>query len=128
MKKKCANSGFFSDTKMNHGAVIAKKSSSPETRCSRFQIDPSRDSSVYSTSTAPGKTMPIKPLDNTASAMPAQQASTQFRCSFGCAPARCASSSPHSASVIMADNPMSNVFTCDIAAQKKLDASTTAAE
>src|SRR3569832_1885729 len=72
--------------------------------------------------------MPISPLDNTASAMPAQQASIQFLRSSGRASLRCASSNPHSDKVIIADRPISSVFTCDIAAQKKLDARTTAAE
>jgi hypothetical protein len=40
----------------------------------------SRAISVYSTSTPPGSTMPIRPFASTASAMPAQQASIQLRC------------------------------------------------
>src|SRR3569832_554112 len=39
MKKKCGNSGFFSDTNTSHGVVIAKKSSSPEPICSVFTCD-----------------------------------------------------------------------------------------
>src|SRR5215831_20215897 len=35
MKKKSKNSGLRSDTMTNHGAAIARKTSAPETRCSR---------------------------------------------------------------------------------------------
>ena len=46
MKKNRANSGLRSDTSTSQGAVIAKNSSRPATRCSRRQIAQSRASTV----------------------------------------------------------------------------------
>ena len=124
MKKKCGCSGFFSATSTNHGVATAKNSSKPLTRCRRDQIAQSRAASVYSTSTAPGSTRPIKPLDSTASAMPAQHTSIQLRRSLAAASSRWAISSAHKHTVIMPDKPMSSESIWPEATQNRLEPST----
>ncbi len=127
MKKKCGNSGFFSDTSINQGAVIEKKTSKPKPKCSLFQIAQSRENAVYSISTALGSTTPIKPLDITDNAIPAQHVSIQLRCSRAVASLRWLSNSAESATVIMPAKPMSSELKCPSAPHQKLDASTRAA-
>jgi hypothetical protein len=111
MKKKCGCSGFFRPTSTNQGVAIRKNSSRPLTRCRRVQIFQSRANSVYSTSTPPGSTRPIRPFASTDRAIPAQHTSIQLRCSDGVASSRWAMSRAHSDTVIIADRLMSTELT-----------------
>ena len=61
---------------------------------------------------APGSTMPMSPLDNTASASAAQAASIQLRCSRTVASARCAMSRLPMPTLIQKLSPVSSVSMC----------------
>src|SRR5258708_4698002 len=78
-KKMCRNSGWSLDTSTNHGAAIARYTTSPGNACRRRHGPKSRVSSEYNTSVAPGMAIASNPLVSVAAAAAAKAASIQLR-------------------------------------------------
>ncbi len=128
-KKKRANSAFSADTTTNHGTAITRKSASPRSHSMRFRMPRLRVRTITKNTAAPANTMPMSPLESTASAIDAHAASIQRRparrrpASASCSARR----SAKKVAVVQSVSPMSRVTMPPSAMKYGLESSTSIA-